>query len=254
MQKTMIRGLAMSCLFGLGQLALADTTVTLANGDWPPYMGKNLPHAGSVSRIVTEAFASEGVKVKFEFLPWARGLEEAKAGHLDGTFVWSKTPERESTFYLTEPVFIEKVYLLYPKGKPLHFNQLSDLAKASLGATIGYNYGPEWNKLEAAKGLQVSRVPSDEQNLQKLLGGRVDGFPIDLTVGMYMLNQLGGQVAMDKVGYDAAKPLQQEPMFMLISRQGSNGAELVKKFNAGLAKLKASGKLDQYLKEGITAK
>jgi polar amino acid transport system substrate-binding protein len=247
-------GCLAAVLLGLGRLAAADTTITLANGDWPPYMGKNLPHAGSVSRIVSEAFATEGVKVKFEFMPWARGLEEAKAGHLDGTFVWSKTPERETIFYLTEPVFIEKVYLLYPKAKPLHFNQLSDLSKASLGATIGYNYGPEWNRLEQSKGLQVSRVPSDEQNLQKLLGGRVDAFPIDLTVGMYMLNQIGGAAAMDKVGYDAAKPLQQEAMYMLISRQAANGAELVRKFNAGLAKLKASGKLEQYLKEGITAK
>lgn len=239
--------------FGCGS-AIAERTITLGNGEWPPYQGRKLPYSGSASRIVTEAFASEGITVRFEYMPWARALLESKAGHLDGTFVWSKTPEREVAFHFTDPVFTESVYLLYRKIKPLHFRQLADLSGAILTGTIGYNYGPEWNKLEAAGLLLLTRVPSDEQGLRMLLAGRVDGFPVDLAVGQYLLDQIGGPDATDAIGYDADKPMLQLPMCLMISRHTVDGAELVRKFNAGLAKLKASGKLARYLKEGLPAK
>ena len=51
--------------------------ITLANGEWAPYLSKGLKHSGYMSHIVSEAFAEEGIEVEYVFLPWKRGFEDA---------------------------------------------------------------------------------------------------------------------------------------------------------------------------------
>jgi len=63
---------AFSLLFALFCVAtqvLAGETIRLANGEWVPYQSKSLKHCGAVSRIVTKAFASEGITVEYEYFP-----------------------------------------------------------------------------------------------------------------------------------------------------------------------------------------
>ena len=72
-----------------------DISIKIANGDWPPYFSPTLEHNGVVSRIVKEAFGNEGVPVEYVFLPWKRGLIEAKTGKWAGSVGWLKTKERE---------------------------------------------------------------------------------------------------------------------------------------------------------------
>ena len=52
--------------------------VVIANGEWNPYFSENLRYYGVVSRIVKEAFESEGIEVEYVFRPWKRGMEDAK--------------------------------------------------------------------------------------------------------------------------------------------------------------------------------
>lgn len=68
--------------------ASAAESVRLTNGEWPPYLGERLPHHGVASRIVAEAFALEGIEVRWEFHPWARSLKMAGQGERDGSAVW----------------------------------------------------------------------------------------------------------------------------------------------------------------------
>jgi len=68
----MLRKLIFTSLLLTGIGAQAQE-ITLANGEWAPYMSKNLKQAGYMSHIVTEAFAEEGITVKYVFLPWKRG-------------------------------------------------------------------------------------------------------------------------------------------------------------------------------------
>ncbi|MDK2125859.1 substrate-binding periplasmic protein [Parachitinimonas caeni] len=245
-------------LIGLAMLvalpaAAESMTVNLANGEWPPYLGEKLPNFGSASRIVSEAFKAQDVKVEYKFYPWKRAFEVAKNGELDGTLVWTKNAEREADFLISEPIYNSKVVLLYLKDKPLKWNKLSDLSTNKFGGTIGYNYGKEWEELEKAKKLSVDRIPSDEQNIAKVVGGRIDGFPVELDVGVYMTQLHHGKEGLDKVTY-SSKTLHEEPMYLLISKKSAKAAEIIKRFNAGLAKLKSSGKVEQFLSEGRVAK
>ncbi len=46
--------------------------------------------------LIREIFGRIGRPVTIDFLPWARCIEEAKNGEVDGIFTIFKTPERES--------------------------------------------------------------------------------------------------------------------------------------------------------------
>jgi polar amino acid transport system substrate-binding protein len=99
-------------------LAATADEVRLTNGEWSPYLGQNLPHHGVASRIVEEAFALEGTRVRWEFYPWARALRSAERGKSDGSAVWLRSPEREQAFYISDPVVESGYYLFHRKDRP----------------------------------------------------------------------------------------------------------------------------------------
>ena len=74
------RALSLSVFLFAGIGVHAAEVVTLASGEWAPYQSKNLKNGGFISQVITESFAEEGYEVKFVYLPWKRGFEEAKAG------------------------------------------------------------------------------------------------------------------------------------------------------------------------------
>lgn len=55
----------------------ATDVYRLAAGNWPPYIGADLPDGGSMGSIVSRAFAAVGARVEFEHMPFARA---ARAG------------------------------------------------------------------------------------------------------------------------------------------------------------------------------
>src|SRR6218665_3581920 len=88
-------------------------TISLTNGEWSPYLGKNLPHHGVASRIVEEAFALEGIQVQWEFYPWPRALRTAEKGKSAGTAVWRRSAEKEQDFFISDPVVDTSYYLFH---------------------------------------------------------------------------------------------------------------------------------------------
>ncbi|MCP4687520.1 MAG: amino acid ABC transporter substrate-binding protein, partial [Desulfobacterales bacterium] len=105
-------------LLCFASVGFAEETITLTNGEWPPYMSERLEHHGVVSRIVVEAFALEGVRVEYSFFPWIRALSLAKAGAFDGSVVWWKTPEREKDFFFSDPVLDVRYVFFHLKSNP----------------------------------------------------------------------------------------------------------------------------------------
>ncbi len=52
----------------LGSRAMARDSIRITTGEWPPYISESLPGYGVVSRIVTEAFKLENIRVEFVLL------------------------------------------------------------------------------------------------------------------------------------------------------------------------------------------
>ena len=242
-----MRGTLLYLLLSLFATGLASAeTVRLTNGEWPPYLGEQLPHNGVVSRIITEAFALQGITVEWEFYPWARALQMAQRGTRNGTAAWLFSREREVIFFISDSLIESGHHLFHRKNYSFDWQQFSDLHGHRSAGTRGYEYGEAFQQAEAQGQLRVNRVTSDETGFRQLLAGRVDLFPIDKVVGFDMLYQNFTAAERAQLCFHP-KPLRSEHLHLLMSRAVPGNAELMARFNKGLAQLRESGKISQYL-------
>ncbi|WP_369602840.1 transporter substrate-binding domain-containing protein [Hahella sp. SMD15-11] len=218
-------------------------TITLANGEWAPYLSEKLKKYGFVSDIVTQSFEREGVTVKYVFLPWKRGYEEAKNGKLNGSLVWSRTEEREQFFDYSDPVIRLETVLFVRKGGGFDWDGTpQSLSGKSLGGVIGYSYGLD--EAEKAGTVKISRITSADANLQKVAAGRLDAFIEDRQVGMELVNKLG---LADKIEVHP-KPIKMRDYHLILNKKQPENKALMEKFNRGLKALREDGTYDAIVK------
>ncbi len=228
--------------------AQAADRVRLTNGEWPPYLGEDLPHHGVASRIVAEAFALQNVEVQWEFHPWARSLKMAEQGTRDGSAVWLYNHEREQRFHISDPVVESGYYLFHRKNRHFDWSSVEDLRGLRIAGTRGYDYGEAFQQAEAAGEINVVRLTGDEQGLRQLLAGRIDLFPVDKVVGFDLLYQNFSAAERRLLSFHPV-PLRSDSLHLLLSREVPGNAERMQRFNQGLKRLRDSGKISQYLLE-----
>lgn len=235
----------LALLFGSAQAA---ERVRLTNGEWAPYLGETLPHHGVASRIVTEAFALQGIEVQWEFHPWARSLKMAEQGQRDGSAVWLVNTDREQRFHISEAVIESGYYLFHRKDLAFDWSEINDLRGLRIAGTRGYDYGEAFQRAEAAGEIKVMRLNGDEPGMRQLLAGRIDLFPVDKVVGFDLLHQKFSADERQRLSFHS-RPLRSDSLHLLLSREIPGNAELMERFNRGLKQLRDSGKVSQYLLE-----
>ena len=223
--------------------AVAQETLVIAVGDWPPYLSDTLPHQGTAARIIREAFAVEGYRVRFEFLPWARAYKDTGAGKYDGTAVWLKTPEREKAFYYSDPVVLEEHVFFHLKSFPFDWKGVEDLKGLSMGGLIGFSYGKALDEALASGALTMDRIGSDKQNFGKLLMGRIQVYPQEKRVGYHALNDSFPPAQVQLITHHP-KLLMTQFSYLLMPRNTKRSKELIKVFNRGLRRVKEGGNSD----------
>lgn len=226
----------------------AEEVVRLTNGEWAPYFSEKLPHHGIGSRIVTEAFALEGITVKYHFLPWKRALISAQEGEYDGAVGWQINSDREPYFYTSETVWEAPWVFFHLTSLTFDWKTFDDLSPYKIGGTLEYMYTVEFLAAERTGKIKVDRVPRDEQNFRKLVAGRIELFPQLLDIGYYQV-----RVLFDS---DTAKLITHHPKSfgthaeqLLLSKKVDRSPRLVKIFNRGLKRLKESGTYNKFFEE-----
>lgn len=227
---------------------MAEEKILITNGEWPPYFSQDLKHYGLASRIVTEAFALEGISVEYGFFPWKRALQLAQMGAWDGSALWSHSPEREALFYFSKPVVDSGYVFFHLKSYAFDWSSLEDLKNILVGATLEYHYGEAFERAEEEGVIKVERVHADELNFAKLLAQRIQLFPMTKEVGYAMLSKNFSAKDVAKITHHPS-PLRMHPLHLLLTRKNPKNKEYIFKFNAGLKKLRDSGKIQQYLQE-----
>jgi polar amino acid transport system substrate-binding protein len=222
------------------------SNIVIGYGEWPPFESESLPNLGPVPALAAEAFAKNGTHVEFRALPWWRMLHEVEMGEIDGALMWRDIEGRRSIFLFSDPMFDSRISLFFRKGEAHRWSKLSDLSALKIGATAGYRYCPEFDRLEEQGRLKVERVAADDLNFSMLKAHRVDAMVVDSGYGRWRLAQMGddaGKIVEDR------HPVCVTPMYMLISRAVDYGPALAERFNAGLRQMKADGRFDQLFGE-----
>ena len=215
----------------------AAEVINQAIGEWPPFTSEKDAKGKLLEKVVTEAFKLEGIEVKYGYYPWKRSAAMVEEGQADGSFPWSKIPEREKLFQsATSPVMTDESVYFHPKSVAFDWNSLDDLKKYKVGATIGYKHETVYKN----KGIAAESVPSEDTNFKKLAAGRLDVYETSKEVGYALIAKtLTPDEA--KLITHHAKASEQNDYFIFFSRKNPNAKALADKFDSGLKKLKASG-------------
>lgn len=228
----------------------ANEKVVLANGEWEPYLSKNLIHNGFASHVVSRAFEISGIDVEYKWYGdfWKRAYKDAKDGVVDGAIVFSKQPERELEMFYSEPVFEgKKDVFFYLKDSGFDWATITDLQGKVLGGTIGYNYGEAYEYAEKIGVFKSVRVKNDYLNFKVLLLGRIDAFVAGEKAGYKVLNEKFSPQEIKRIAHHR-KPLRVSTYHLVLTKKKLKNRDLRDKFDHGLKVLHETGEYRKMFK------
>lgn len=227
--------------------AAADALVLGAEDDWAPYAYRG-PKAdapqGLAPRIVREALATQGLQVRFVTLPFARCMHLAEHGEIDGCFNATIVDHNRALYHWhATPMFEEELAIFgRADARPSHELGLEDLVGKRVGFTVGYTYPTSFRM---HPGIERISVKSDAVLLEMLAARRVDYILINTAPAMLRLRgepRFEGRLL--RVGR-----ISMDGFWLAFSRKPSDGEERARRFEQGLAALRASGRHQQLLDE-----
>ena len=221
----------------LGAQTIAAQDLSLAATEWPPFYGAELPDNGFMTEIVVEAFERAGYEPDVAFLPWSRAFEGTRDGKYDALFTMWYRAEREEHFIFSDPLPSNELVMLVRAGDDTVFEGYAALQGKTVGVVRGYAPPPGFEEAN----LRVSEARDDEENLNKLLRGRVDMVLTDRIVAQHIINTAMPDDA-EQFGW-MEPPVHVDIQYMVVPKAIENSAALMAEFNTALAEMTADGAL-----------
>jgi polar amino acid transport system substrate-binding protein len=227
--------------------AWATEVVTVAaEDDWAPYSsaepGQAAPQ-GLAPRLVTAAFKTQGIEVRFLVVPFARCLHYAEKGTVAGCFDTTRTDANKDSFYWhSTPLFQEELAIFGRSEAPGHEMGQQDLEGHTVGVTIGYTYPTDF--MENSRIARLSAA-SDSNLLKMLAARRVDYILLNTMPGYYRMRHepgLHGQIK--RLG-----AIRMDSFWLSFSRTHPDGKRLCDTFEKGLQAIRHSGEYDRMMAE-----
>ncbi len=230
--------------------------ITIASEEYAPYTGTALANNGVDCEIVFKAFASQGIRVKFVFVPGARSYQMAQSGTVAATLPWAMRDQRKIDFWYSDPVIeIDLENFFYVESQAAEMAQWNPqqrdyalLRGKRISAITGHDYGPAFQEAEASGIITVSRVRTIKQGFQMLLKKRVDLLISKPCVAKYvLLNSDFDEVEALSIKNTAERIGQTAYDYLLFSKKFPQSEDLLKAFNRGLEQLKKNGQYDKII-------
>lgn len=224
----------------LGSSAAAGESVVLAASQVFPLLYRaDQGLAGFLFDVVVEAGRRAGFAAEIRVLPWARCLEEARTGEIDGVFAAFRTAERET--YLTfpaEPLMSQRICFFTRKDSSIRYTGLlADLARYRIGIANKVSYGPAFDAaLRDGVLTNIELANGAESLVRMLLASRVDLFVLHDMEVIGLLNRLGLSDAVKML----APPLDEVPGYIAFTRERDLSRQSAA-YDAALAGMKRDG-------------
>ena len=230
--------------FCLATASATATEIHLISAAYPPYYGPTLTNQGPITEIVVAAYQKVGYRVHTEYVPWARALNTAKAGKVDGLHgAWYST-ERAQAFVYSHQLPGNEIVLYKRKGSdPQTFTSYNELRSYTIGVVRGYRNPPEFD----AAHMQTDVADTDKTNLKKLAAKRIDLVLIDRGTATHILTH---ELPKYRDRLEAVEPpVEVLPMYLIISKKTKDYQTKVDDFNKGLKLLKEEGSVEAIMKQ-----
>ncbi|MBU3916065.1 transporter substrate-binding domain-containing protein [bacterium] len=251
MKKFIKRVLIISLVLSFSTTTIAKETITIAsNGNASPGWSEYSKHYGYILHIAAEAFILAGIQIKIEWYPWKRAFKQAKYGMVDGTCCWFFVEERTQDFYYSNPVAEETQVFFHLKSFNFDWKTVDDLRGMTIGGNTGFNYEYDLEKAEKTGKIIMERVTDYDQNLKKLLAGRIQLYPGAVITVYDHLHTIFPPKTVDLLTYHP-KPVLKKPLHLLLPKtmEKERALRILASFNQGLQHLKDNGKYHKILKD-----
>jgi polar amino acid transport system substrate-binding protein len=225
-------------------------TITLAADSWYPYNGDpKSEHPGYMVEIAKHIFESNGYKVDYQIMPWARSIAEMEAGRINGIFGATKEEANDSILPLNALGKAVDSFFVLADSK-WNFTNISSLKVIALAGITDYDYGSELQEyIEANKDnpklMQLSNGETAlEQNIRKLMAKRVGALIETPDVFWSKIKELGLSSDLFKeVGSAGAA----DPIYIAFSPKLQNSKKLAEMLDTGVNELRKNGQLAKIL-------
>lgn len=231
----------------ISNISKADT-LSIGWELWYPYQYHNKQQKldGIDIKITKEIIKQLNVKAAYIELPWERHLKYIESGDIQVAMGSSYTDAREKFAFYTKPYRKEQVNLYTLKNKELPIKTLDELINSPyiIGVEAGYYYGDDYQELinNPEFMVHISEVLDVEQNVKRLLSGKIDG----LLVGPYTMKSFINKYHLDNEISDTPLVIYQTDIHFMLSKKSTN-EQLLRQFNAVITNLRKTGRLDQLL-------
>jgi polar amino acid transport system substrate-binding protein len=208
-------------------LKAQETVILAAEDSWPPFAKSN--GEGISKSIIEKAYAYSGMDVQFVIVPYARALNMAQAGEVDGAFNVTKQGSTEAKFHFgEEPLLRVSASFYYSPSSKLNYKSVSEIPEGTKIATIlGYEYGDSYTQNQAR--FTESRVATQQQIVKLLLSGRVDMAIMFDEVASYTIDEMGFEQSVLRKG-----ALNHTSEIYVAFNKKLKGSEKVRKLDLGL--------------------
>lgn len=232
--------------------AMAETVTVGAEDDWYPYSGLVKGPAGAEVQgitidVVRAAFDAVGITVRYEVMPYARCMAQAKTSALLGCFNTLRHPGIEAHYLWHDPPMFKVQYKIYARADSTERNiRPKDLEGRRVAVTHAYEYGAEFDTNE-----KILRVfsPRDESNFRMVLRGRAD-YTVALDINTRMLVKRRPDLAGK---FRIVGAVAESGVYMVFSRHHPDAKRVMARFEEGLRIIVRSGKV-QAIEDAWTAR
>jgi polar amino acid transport system substrate-binding protein len=233
--------------------------------EWMPfeYLKDGKPRGIDVT-IVDRIMKRLALPYEIQFYPWNRAWMLAERGKADAVLSVSYNVSREDVLYFTpeqrtfattgmlppDYLWVSEYafFVLQNGGNAMHFESYEQLKRD--GVRVGTNRGYSYDSAFIAADLSFREYPDAESGMRALVNGEIDMYPMDRTVGLAVLEQLG----FAEIVTHLPRPLFSKPYLAPFVR-GSDmpgNAAIMQAFNAQLRHMRETGECDDVVGGQLT--
>ena len=243
--------LLLTLLPSLSATASNETkTAWVVTEHWPPW---EIAH-DEKKEVITDGLAIElleimaeriGIKLEYDHANWKSALKMIEVGRADIIPMIVKVSKREEHMLFTIPVYEDELLFVYSldTNKGFKWERWEDLQPYYIGLTIGYNYSDIRPAIERLN-LRVEEVRNDEQNVLKVLYGRIDIAPLFYSNAIMMFKEIPGS---ENLRF-SKKTIGKKVLRFAVSKK-SFLARRIDEINRTLQKMKSDGTFKKVLGE-----
>ncbi len=235
----------------LWQTAFTET-ITIRADEWAPInTDPRMTNQGIMIDLATAIAAESGHKVEYRIMGWDDALASAKAGNTDCVVGTLKDEAEENGLKTPQKPWVVSQQTAYARSdRQVSITRVADFAAYRIGFSDGYSYGEEIDQyikqhIKDPRKIYMSRSSRPIRDLLLRTNvGQVD-VAVETNVVMdYSLSTANLNARIKAVG----TPIKtKDELYIACSAKKSSTANYLSMFDAGLPKMRASGKFQEIL-------